>query len=161
MMKNGVRLQLRQAHTVSHVTRNRRRNGRHGKGVIVKYKGLIAASLIVVAMGCGGSPVEDDPVVVDLMEKTVYNAARSGDLDEARGYILGFQWDPQRPEGGTGSLPIHAAVEGGNPDIVRLMVQNGADPNAVDLHGNTPLQIAEKKGNAAMIEVLKGMGAIE
>ncbi|CAN0030582.1 unnamed protein product [Ectocarpus sp. 4 AP-2014] len=54
--------------------------------------------------------------------------------------------DVPRPEGGirlrTGSQAIHAAVYGGSPDVVYVLLQLGATPNATDDDGETPLIIA-------------------
>ncbi|OCK92737.1 ankyrin, partial [Cenococcum geophilum 1.58] len=40
-----------------------------------------------------------------------------------------------------GKTPLHQAIEGGSRDFVLLLLQQGADPNAQDADGLTPLQL--------------------
>ncbi len=47
----------------------------------------------------------------------------------------------------------------GHPDMVRLLLKNGADPNAAAKDGTTPLKLAEKNGFDAVIALLKQAGA--
>lgn len=46
----------------------------------------------------------------------------------------------------TGWTPLTAACYYGYPDVVRLLLQNGADPNVHDLNGGTPLMKAVTLG---------------
>jgi hypothetical protein len=39
--------------------------------------------------------------------------------------------------------PLHYAADGGNVDIISILLANGADATAVDEEGQTPLMIAE------------------
>ncbi|CBN77559.1 ankyrin repeat protein [Ectocarpus siliculosus] len=54
--------------------------------------------------------------------------------------------DVPRPEGGIilrmGSQAIHAAVHGGSPGVLYVLLRLGANPNAADDDGETPLMIA-------------------
>ncbi|MBU1109953.1 MAG: ankyrin repeat domain-containing protein [Candidatus Riflebacteria bacterium] len=52
-----------------------------------------------------------------------------------------------------GLTPLHRAVEGGNPDIIRILVSNGADSNLLDHKGRTPKAYAR--------EILDGLVAFE
>jgi ankyrin repeat protein len=68
-----------------------------------------------------------------------------------------------------GAQPLHYAVDGvpgcarWNPraqrDTVLRLLELGADPNALDANGTTPLQRAVRKRCAAAVEVLLDMGA--
>jgi ankyrin repeat protein len=65
--------------------------------------------------------------------------------------------------------PLHwaAGTEASRPDLVKLLLDNGADPNAAGgepvgafgLTSQTPLMIAEKRGRTAIVDALKGAGA--
>ena len=44
-------------------------------------------------------------------------------------------------------------------EIVKLLVDNGADTNAKDNDGNTPLTWALENGNLQTIDLLKTVGA--
>ena len=44
---------------------------------------------------------------------------------------------------GPHATPLHAAAEAGRPEIVRLLLDCGADPLAVDADGRVPADLAE------------------
>lgn len=46
-----------------------------------------------------------------------------------------------------GNTAFHIAVAMGSPEKVRMFIDNGADINAVDGNGLTPLKIARIRGN--------------
>lgn len=52
--------------------------------------------------------------------------------------------------------PLHCAVGGRHIGILRLLLENGADPNIEDVHGLTPIEAAKKKsGNQEIITLLE------
>jgi hypothetical protein len=55
--------------------------------------------------------------------------------------------------------PLHAAVANGNIQIVRALLERGADPNARQQDDFTPLMAALQRKNEALIEVLREYGA--
>ena len=55
--------------------------------------------------------------------------------------------------------PLHAAAAGNHLDIVRLLLDAGADPNAVQSDSFRPLHSAAQNGNAAMVALLLARGA--
>jgi uncharacterized protein len=50
--------------------------------------------------------------------------------------------------------PIHSAAAGQHLEIVRLLLDHGADPNARQADGYTPLHSAAQNGQAAMVRLL-------
>lgn len=54
---------------------------------------------------------------------------------------------------------LHAAVAGRNYDAVKMLLEAGADPNAVQHGGWTALMAAEEHGDAATAELLLQFGA--
>jgi len=44
------------------------------------------------------------------------------------------------------AAPIHGAVMGGSAEMIRLLLEKGADPNAPDFEGRSARQLAEKMG---------------
>jgi ankyrin repeat protein len=52
------------------------------------------------------------------------------------------------------NTPLHAAVAGGYVEVSLLLIENGADVNAVDAGGHTPLHIAAEAGYVPVVEAL-------
>lgn len=51
--------------------------------------------------------------------------------------------------------PIFWPCENGFTDIVRMLLEHGADPNALDNHGRTPYSIAKDRNHRAVLNVLE------
>ena len=58
-----------------------------------------------------------------------------------------------------GFTPLFWAVESANEELVRFLVENGANVNATSNKGKTPLSIATEAGYTNIIEILKAAGA--
>jgi ankyrin repeat protein len=59
-----------------------------------------------------------------------------------------------------GSTPLHQAVRFRHTEVVRVLLEHGADVNAVDGDGRTPWQLASRaRKHAEMRELLKAAGA--
>mmetsp|Transcript_116007 Transcript_116007/g.200616 ORF Transcript_116007/g.200616 Transcript_116007/m.200616 type:complete len:434 (-) Transcript_116007:142-1443(-) len=57
-----------------------------------------------------------------------------------------------------GAHPLHFAVWRGNAETVRILLDEGHDPNVVDADGQTPWAWAEAKGNEPMMNILSEYG---
>ena len=56
-------------------------------------------------------------------------------------------------------LPIHSATAGNHDDVVAVLIDAGADVNATQRHGWTPLHGAAQNGSVASVERLLTAGA--
>lgn len=68
------------------------------------------------------------------------------------------------PGEGSVASPLIMAVEGGYENIVKLLLEAGADPNYTDPfieEDYSPLQAAKEKGNEEIVKLLKAAGAKE
>jgi ankyrin repeat protein len=55
--------------------------------------------------------------------------------------------------------PLHSAVESGSLALLNLLLEHGAQPDAVEFLGATPLHSAAARGNRRMVERLLAAGA--
>jgi len=60
---------------------------------------------------------------------------------------------------GFGVMPLHSAVAGQHLEASRILLENGADPNAVQSEEFTPLMAAAQNGQASMVALLLQHGA--
>lgn len=59
-----------------------------------------------------------------------------------------------------GETPLHAAIEEGHTEVVRLLIETGADKNqATPDDDETPLHLAARKGHLEIVRVLVEAGA--
>ena len=66
---------------------------------------------------------------------------------------------PEPPTAKTPDSSIHDAAEKGNIEVVKQHLAAGADANAEDHRGGTPLQFAVGRGRKDIIELLIAKGA--
>jgi uncharacterized protein len=64
-------------------------------------------------------------------------------------------------EGAGGNTALHGAAGFGQTDMVRWLLDHGADPNAIDFNGKTPLELAEQTGHEAAAEMLRPVTTFE
>ena len=50
--------------------------------------------------------------------------------------------------------PLHVAAEGGDEELIALLLDNKADPSVADLDGNIPLDLAAKERHEEAVNLL-------
>ncbi len=88
----------------------------------------------------------------------VHTAAGMGDLEAARA-LLAADRALAGAELGRLGTPLHWAVLGGHPDMVALLLESGAPPNAKDGAGDTALGLATWRGDRESVSLLLSHGA--
>ena len=57
------------------------------------------------------------------------------------------------------SIPLHFAAEGGNPEVVEFLINNGSAIDARDMCDWTPLHKASRNGHLKVVQLLVQNGA--
>jgi ankyrin repeat protein len=78
----------------------------------------------------------------------IFDAVERGNLGDIRALILDGAPADARQNNGTSLL--HQALEMNHFNVVPLLIKEGADVNAVDHRGITPIHLAAGKGNTAL-----------
>ncbi len=80
-------------------------------------------------------------------------AARRGALDLVKP-LLQAGASIELPDNVYGCRPLHHAAIGGHVAVVKALLDAGAEVTAKDYKGATPLQLAQKKGHAEVVQLL-------
>ena len=101
-----------------------------------------------------------------FMDQTPLSLAAEEGVTEIMQILLGQGADNGTQEGedkqapAIGSEALFTAIEKGDVETVRLLVEAGADVNAAEgFGGNTPLHEAVEEGNAEIVQILVDAGA--
>ena len=99
-------------------------------------------------------------VIAVSLEEDLFKAVCVRDLKWVR-WLLKKGVNPNERHHLTGDTPLHTAVSCEDPDarIVRLLLEHGADPNARDRNGRTPLHYAAIYGHYEIVKLLTDFGA--
>ncbi|KAK7161801.1 hypothetical protein R3I94_004467 [Phoxinus phoxinus] len=68
--------------------------------------------------------------------------------------LLKYGADPNLPDPGTGSTPLHDAARAGFMDTVQLLILFNADPNATDHCNLRPVDVARQADHVDVVEFL-------
>lgn len=85
------------------------------------------------------------------------SSLRNGAISIARLFPLTLPLSP--PTQQYGRTPLHCAADRGCVDVILVLLDRGADLEAVDKHGLTPLHGAAFKGNSGAVSALLDHGA--
>jgi ankyrin repeat protein len=93
-----------------------------------------------------------------LQAAEIHQAAEAGDLAKVRALVEG---DPAlvKARDENGRMPLHWAARGGHLDVLRYIVEKGADLNALDNNGVAPLHTLAGSGQTEAARLLIEKGA--
>ncbi|WP_051359856.1 ankyrin repeat domain-containing protein [Adhaeribacter aquaticus] len=75
-------------------------------------------------------------------------AVKSGNLEEVKS-LLDNEPDIVNTKDNKGYTLLHLAAQEGNGDLIKLLLERGADINALTEDGQSPMEIAIKQGHDA------------
>jgi len=74
-------------------------------------------------------------------------------------FCLENGFDAKQPDGELGDTPLHSACRLNYPEVAKLLLEFGANPNAISDIYDTPIHCCVGDGNANMIDLLITHGA--
>ena len=101
----------------------------------------------------------DVETVNDDGQTLLYRAVRSNQDIAIIKFLVSEGADVNAAENFLGRTPLHWAAIFGNLEVAKFLVSQGANVN-VGKNGDTPLQLAKKKGDTAVIEYLSTASAM-
>ena len=96
--------------------------------------------------------------IVVTSAQTIFEAVKNGNLDAVKN-ILSQDASLANSPDENGNCPVSLALSGANTELVRLLIQKGADVNLKNNYGFTPLHIAADKNQIEIGKILIEAGA--
>ena len=93
------------------------------------------------------------------LSEDIFSLARSGDTNKLREFV---EFSPELDfdqKNYKGYSPLMIAVYNGNVEAAEFLLGKDADPNSIDLSGNTILMGAAFKGDVGLVKLLLKRGA--
>ncbi len=86
---------------------------------------------------------------------TALETAVTGKAREIAAVLLKHKADPNLGWGSTGQGPLFAAIHTGVPELVRLLIENGASTMRRDKEGVTPYDVGKSSPNAEIRDIMR------
>ena len=91
---------------------------------------LLTTIAALVLVGCGPS---------EPLDISIHDAARIGDIEAVKQHLAAGTDVNAKKQGGLGETPLHYAAKERRTEIVKLLINKGANVNAIG-DGRTPLR---------------------
>ncbi|MCL4691471.1 MAG: ankyrin repeat domain-containing protein [Candidatus Hydrogenedentes bacterium] len=113
----------------------------------------------LILLGCGNREVELG-TADNEKESALFVAIGSGDVNKVINELEANPSLLNQPEGRLMQTPLHKAVRSRQPEIVRILIEAGADFNARDAFARSPLAAAlDDDAGEEIIQILEDVGA--
>jgi ankyrin repeat protein len=127
-------------------------------GYVMHYAGEVPNNKSIVALLVQNGAMDAHVRPPDDLSRQFLAAVFLGDVGRARS-LLRFHPHLATTRDGRGDQPIFHAARNGDTEIVRLLIQHGADVNAVNDFGHTVLYCAGGHGHVETLRLLLEAGA--
>ncbi|NIM99608.1 MAG: hypothetical protein GTO24_16515 [candidate division Zixibacteria bacterium] len=97
------------------------------------------------------------PLAVSIFAAEIHDAAEQGDLAAVK-RLVSESPDLLDASNERGSTPLHNASFGGHLEVVKFLLEKGADIEAVNGRGFTPLHFAAYRGHRDVVQLLLDKG---
>jgi len=99
-------------------------------------------------------------LAISAMAGEIHTAAANGDLDQVKSLLAGdATLVSAEDQNATRDLPLHSAAGAGHLEVIRYLVEAGAEVDGGDSDGSTPLHVAALRGHLTCVEYLVDKGA--
>lgn len=92
--------------------------------------------------------------IVALLPPDVTEAARTGDLPLIKSMLAKDPGQLEKKDGEFGATPLHWAALKGHTEVVRFLLDAGANPTAVNRDGESPLKVAQRAKQTEVVRLL-------
>lgn len=117
--------------------------------------GNVEAAKVLLANGADPRAIDDT-----WMDSPIHYAALSGNVEMAE-LLLAYGADLNVPNANNGASPVHYAVAHSNPAMIEYLASHGANLDHRDGSGLTPYQLAGKRSQTRIAELLLRLGGRE
>lgn len=123
--------------------------------------GLFTFLLGTAITGCGSATVQMGSGPEEA-KSALFVAIEGGDIEAVHAELSRDPSLLNQPEGGFGQTPLHKAVRSNQFEIVRYLVENGAEVNLFDNLSRTPLAAAiDTEAAPEIVQILEDFGAVD
>merc|ERR1712061_189358 len=132
--------------------------GKNGLEAVMKYY-KDEDLMLKYSQKMGGLPQELSPVLkrIDEAPLSLHEAAKNGDLKAVQDFL--GRKRPLDAQDHKGITPLGYAIGANRIAVVKLLLDNRANPFAVDASGNSGLHYAAGYGRKELVEYLLKVGA--
>ena len=117
---------------------------------------LITTIAAVLVVGCGESQPTEPPTT-KVLDVPILAAAYNGNIEAVKQHLAAGT-DVNVKGGFADGTPLHYAAANGHKEIAELLIEKGADLNAKDEDGGTPLDVAISFNRTEIADLIRVIG---